>query len=149
MVGGYGVANAPRLVSFSDGPRRALAAAPQNDVLPLPEAELQPVNLHYAVRNEPTSAAPKTRMKIVRRTEPTIRTVPVQRASFDGVMADEVLSQATLAATSEREPAPAPVLVVLEGEQFGADGPILWRLTVVHLTPAQQRVFAGAIPKQI
>jgi hypothetical protein len=47
------------------------------------------------------------------------------------------------------EIAPAPVLVVFQGQQFGPDGPVFWRVTVVHLTPAQQRVVAGAIAKQI
>jgi hypothetical protein len=44
---------------------------------------------------------------------------------------------------------PAPVLVVFHAQQFGPDGPIFWRVTIVHLTPAQQRVLAGEIAKQI
>jgi beta-lactamase regulating signal transducer with metallopeptidase domain len=44
---------------------------------------------------------------------------------------------------------PAPVLVVFQGQQFGPDGPIFWRVTIVHLTPAQQRAISGEIAKQI
>jgi hypothetical protein len=148
-IGGYGAATAPRLVSFSDGSQLALAAASHNRMRTVPEATLQPVNLRYEVPAEPAPAVAKTRAKIVHRSEPKARRVPVRVASFDAMMADEVPSLATLVATSEREAAQAPVIVVLEGKQFGADGPILWRLTVVQLTPAQQRVFAGTIPKQI
>lgn len=149
MVGGYGAANAPRLVSFSDSSQVAQAAARQRNELSVPQARLQSVNLRYEVPTEPSPAVAKTQAKVIRRAEQKVRPVPVQRVSIDRVMTDDAPLQATLAATSEREPAPLPVLVVLQGEQFGADGLILWRLTVVHLTPAQQRVFTGTIPKQI
>jgi hypothetical protein len=149
MVGGYSAAHAPRLVSFSNGSQPLLAAAPQDRVLSVPEAKLQPVNLRYTVQAESAPAVAKTRTKVVHHAEPKARPVPVQRASIDGVMGDAVPLQATIVATSDREPARMPVLVVLQSEQFGADGLIFWRLTVVHLTPAQQRVFAGTTPKQI
>jgi hypothetical protein len=41
-----------------------------------------------------------------------------------------------------------PVVLVFHAEQFG-DGAILWRVTVIHLTPYQQQVLTGQIPKQI
>jgi len=45
--------------------------------------------------------------------------------------------------------AASAVIVVMQGEQFGVDGPVFWRLTIVHLTQAQQRAITGGVPKQI
>ena len=42
-----------------------------------------------------------------------------------------------------------PVLVLFQTEQFGPDGPIFWRVTIVHLTPPQQRALTGGIAKRI
>jgi beta-lactamase regulating signal transducer with metallopeptidase domain len=42
-----------------------------------------------------------------------------------------------------------PVLVLFQTEQFGPDGPIFWRVTIVHLTHPQQRALTGGIAKQI
>ena len=54
MVGGYGAANAPRLVSFSDSSQVAQAAARQRNELSVPQARLQSVNLRYEVPTEPS-----------------------------------------------------------------------------------------------
>lgn len=45
--------------------------------------------------------------------------------------------------------ASTPVLVLFQTEQFGPDGPIFWRVTIVHLTPPQQRALTGGIAKRI
>jgi hypothetical protein len=42
-----------------------------------------------------------------------------------------------------------PVLVFFHAQQFGPDGPIFWRVTIVHLTPAQRRAITVGIAKQI
>ena len=57
-----------------------------------------------------------------------------------------VLSNFTPAQKAE---AASAVLVVMQGEQFGVDGPVFWRLIIVHLTQAQQRAISGGVPKQI
>jgi hypothetical protein len=44
---------------------------------------------------------------------------------------------------------PAPVLVVFQGEQLGANEPVFWRVTIVQLTPAQRRAITGGIAKRI
>jgi hypothetical protein len=44
---------------------------------------------------------------------------------------------------------PTPVLVVFQAHQFGPDGPIVWHVTMVHLTSRQQRGLTGGIAKQI
>jgi hypothetical protein len=43
----------------------------------------------------------------------------------------------------------APLLVVFQGEQFGANEPVFWRVTIVQLTPAQRRAIPGGIAKRI
>jgi len=50
---------------------------------------------------------------------------------------------------TQKAKAASAVLVVMQGEQFGVDGPVLWRLTIIHLTQAQQRAVTGGVPKQI
>src|SRR5271166_3167800 len=81
--------------------------------------DLQPVNLSYTDRPQPASA-PAGR---VQRTE--------------------------LRVTHRVATKPQLVLVVFQGEQFGPNGPVFWRVTVLHLTPAQQRVITGGISKKI
>ena len=44
---------------------------------------------------------------------------------------------------------PAAVLFVVQGAQLGVDGPVFWRLTVIHLTQAQQRHFTRGVPNRI
>jgi hypothetical protein len=44
---------------------------------------------------------------------------------------------------------PTPVYIVFHGEQFSANGPIFWQLTIIHLTPLQQRAISGGVAKQI
>ena len=149
MVGGYGAANAPRLVSFADGSQETHASVPRKNVLSVREATLQPVDFRYETPAKHAAAAAKSRAKVIQRTEPKARPSLVQRASFDRVLTDEPGTQGTFISVSGRELAPRPVLVVLEGERFGTDGPVRWRLTVVHLTPAQQSMFTRTIPKQI
>jgi hypothetical protein len=44
---------------------------------------------------------------------------------------------------------PTPVLVVFQAHQFGPDGPIVWHVTMVHLTSRQPRALTGGVAKQI
>ena len=52
-------------------------------------------------------------------------------------------------APTQKAEVPVALLVVMQGEQFGVDGPVFWRLTIVHLTQSQQLAINGGIPKQI
>jgi bla regulator protein blaR1 len=148
MVAGYGALSAPRLVAFSDGSDARAAVTSPATMLPEPTPRLQPVNLRYPIVAAPVRGVVKGRTKVAHRnTEATPRSAFVQRAAVSRYVDAKPNSQTVL--VSQKEPVVTPVLVVLEGEQFGINGPILWRLTVVHLTPAQQRVLSGGIPKQI
>jgi hypothetical protein len=56
-----------------------------------------------------------------------------------------VLSSGTLPQNSE---VPTAVLVVMRGKQCGVNGPVLWRLSIVHLTQYQQRRLTGGDRKR-
>ena len=150
LVAGYGALSAPRLVAFSDSPDARAAVASAGTMLPSPTPSLQPVNLRYPIVAAPVREVVKGSTRVAHRnTEAKPRSALVQRAAVSRYADAEPNSQTVLVSHVEKEPVAAPVLVVLEGEQFGINGPILWRLTVVHLTPAQQRILSGGIPKQI
>ena len=120
IVSVYGISRAPRLVAFSsDAPQLASASTVSHALSRTNDFDLQPVNLSYTDRPQPASA-PAGR---VQRTE--------------------------LRVTHRVATKPQLVLVVFQGEQFGPNGPVFWRVTVLHLTPAQQRVITGGIQKQI
>jgi beta-lactamase regulating signal transducer with metallopeptidase domain len=153
IVSVYGAAHAPRLIAFSSvAPKMASAASqalpPANDV------HLEPVNLNYSERPQPSIApACKVRrahLRVTHHVAGAPRILLAQRARGNQ-MADEaappriVLSNFPIDLNSF----PAPVLVVFQGEQFGPNGPVFWRVTILHLTSAQQRAITGGIQKQI
>ena len=149
-VGGYGALSASRLIAFSDSSHARASVASAVNVLPLQTPSLQPVNLSYPGSSLAIPEVVKGRAKGARRNnEAKAKTQLAQRAAVSRHADAEPNSQAALVSYVEKEPVATPVLVVLEGEQLGINGPILWRLTVVHLTPAQQRIINGGIPKQI
>jgi beta-lactamase regulating signal transducer with metallopeptidase domain len=151
----YGGAHAPRLIAFSSSAQQVASASTGSHALsPANDIYLQPVNLNYSARPQPSIApACKVRRAHVRVTHHVAgvpRNLLAQRAR--GMqMADEVdppqirLSNFPI----DRNSTPAPILVVFQGEQFSPNGPVFWRVTILHLTPAQQRTIAGGIQKQI
>jgi hypothetical protein len=105
------------------------------------------VSLRYTEPSQPAiHHLPATQAHLTRSTVPNVRPVLVHRAVLTPVPAQ---MQGLLLADFPMELAPAPVLVVFRGEQFGPDGPVFWHVTVVHLTPAQQRAITRGVPKQI
>ncbi len=153
IVAVYGAAHAPRLIAFSSvAPQMASAAShalpPANDV------HLQPVNLNYADRPQP-SIAPgckvrRAHLRVTRHVAGAPRILLAQRAR--GMqMADEVVPPQIVLSNFpiDLNSSAAPVLVVFQGEQFGPNGPVFWRVTILRHTPAQQRVITGGIQKQI
>ncbi len=165
IIATYGVSRAPRLVTFSSGADEA--AAVDTSRLPQPtDFHLQPVNLKYtmpATAAQSNGAAGHHDVSKIRCRQSQVRNevrksrLRVLRAS----LADPIRTAADFAASEDLplpallmtnfpiDVTPSPVLVVFHGEQFGPDGPIFWRVTVVHLTPSQQRAITGGVPKQI
>jgi beta-lactamase regulating signal transducer with metallopeptidase domain len=150
----YGAVHAPRLVSFSsDAPKMASAAAshafsPVNGVL------LRPVSLNYAERAQPSTApvckVKRAHLPVAHHIAGAPRILLAQRAR-EMQMADEAgPPQIALASFPiDLKSSSAPFLVVFQGERFGPNGPVFWRVTFLHLTSAQQRAIVGGIPKQI
>jgi beta-lactamase regulating signal transducer with metallopeptidase domain len=171
IISFYGVAHAPRLVAFSSDDQQ-IASAPTiaehaiaNDV----DAQLRPVTLRYTVRPSSTPradvlkahtsankhGAPRVAKKNELRVLRASVVMPVsalQSRSDGGALvasgASRWIAMPNDLQAAER-PTAAPVLVVFHAQQFSADGPIFWRVTIVHLTPAQQRAITGGIAKQI
>jgi beta-lactamase regulating signal transducer with metallopeptidase domain len=146
IVATCGISRAPRLIAFSAG-TDTIAAVDARVLSPATDFHPQPVSLRYTEHSQPAiHHLPATKAHLTRSTVPSVRPVLVHRAAL-APMSGEM--QALLLADFPMELAPTPVLVVFRGEQFGPDGPVFWQVTVVHLTPAQQRAITGGVPKQI
>ena len=154
IVSVFGICRAPRLVAFSnDAPQVASASTGSRAISSAVDVHLQPVNLNYTDRPQSASApvakVERVHLRVVRRVATEPRVGLAQRVR-ENELADEFAPPPIMAlANFPIELTPAPVLVVFQGEQFGANGPVFWRVTILHLTPAQQRAIAGGFPKQI
>jgi hypothetical protein len=154
----YGVSRGPQLFAFTSNGTQVASFASSNNINSLPGVDtLHPVNLSFvgpAPGMSPVSLATSaTRLRIVRRLQPepsvalAQHEVPQQLAE-DDLAAAPVLVPANFR-TANPIVLPSAVLVVMQTEQFAIDGPVFWRITLVHLTPAQQRAITGGVPKQI
>jgi beta-lactamase regulating signal transducer with metallopeptidase domain len=157
IISAYSVAHAPRLIAFSaDVPKLAAASmSTPHTISNEADIRLTPVNLRYIEATQSTTPSSRKVPSVhVRCQHRAVLTPPVnltRRAYIAGLNAEvnDAPPPALLLSRGSMEFAPAPVLVVFQGQQFGADGPIFWRVTIVHLTPAQQRAITGEIAKQI
>jgi len=149
----YGIDHAPRLIAFAgDPPQVASTSAAAHAIVPESNSHLQPVNLNYKARTGSAALAVRhAEFAITRnphrapsrpRVVLAIRTGEPRRTNPDAPPPMLVLSNFPAEL-------PAPVLVVFQGEQFGANGPIVWRVTVIHLTPVHQRMLIGGVSQQI
>jgi beta-lactamase regulating signal transducer with metallopeptidase domain len=144
IVSTYSVSRGPHLFAFSnsEAQRSSALANANSNALPT-DHQLQPVNLAYVDQSRHSNAvihlASTTRVRVTRRRP--------QHVVGDEITAPPMMVLSSLM-ESQNNATPSAVLVVMQGQQFCADGPIFWRLTVVHLTPAQQRILSGGVPKQ-
>ncbi len=153
----YSVSRAPQLFAFSSEPPQI--AASRSDYQPAPRAavaEAQLVKASFADNRQPMSptirAATATRRPTAARRASTppiaIAQKQLQQRFFEDEIAAPpmmVLSDFVPAQNSAR---PSAVLVVVQGEQFGINGPVFWRLTVFQLSPRQPHVTTGGIPRK-
>jgi len=170
IVSAYAVAHGPRLIAFSPGARNITAAStsPAPTIPGETSFRLQPVNLNYSVtpsspvsdvlkphgassKHSAARGAQKHELRVLRaeacpERSRTVVNLPGMTGSLAG---DGDAPPAMLLSRFPADLAPAPVLVIFRAQQLGADGPIFWRVTIVHLTPAQQRAVTGEIAKQI
>jgi beta-lactamase regulating signal transducer with metallopeptidase domain len=151
----YGAAHAPRLIAFSSvGPQMVSASAPSRVLSPANDVRFQPVNLNYADRPQPSIVPVCKVQRAHLRVTHRVATTPgvlLARRTRENEMADEVVPPRILLSNFpiDLNSSPAAVLVVFQGEQFGPNGPIFWKVTILHVTPAQQRAITGGIQKQI
>jgi beta-lactamase regulating signal transducer with metallopeptidase domain len=150
----YGGTHAPHLIAFSSAAQQVASGSIGSHALsPANDVHLQPVNLNYSARPQPSIAPAckvrRARLRVTHHVAGAPRILLAQRAR--GMqMAEVVPPQIVLSNFPiDRNSTPAPILVVFQGEQFSPNGPVFWRVTILHLTPAQQRTIAGGIQKQI
>jgi hypothetical protein len=156
LVSTYGLSRVPRLIAFSSGAPQSASAVRSKSLST--DVQLQPVNVGYNVRYNGTfgsaaiQAAPKMEQLPRGKTHRFVLTPRVdltQHMAKFRVPSDEVAPPMLALSNFSTSLPPSPVLVIFQGEQFGVNGPVLWRVTVLHLTPAQQRAITGGFPKQI
>ena len=144
MLGVYGMAHAPRLIAFgSDSTSREVAA--QRTPVPETKAALQPINASFHPSEHKLGTKPQVvahavmargaSLAVVR---PTMRLVP-----------EDPMPPVLMLTGANGDFAAMPVVLLFEGEQFGPNGPVLWRVMVIRLTPYQQEMLSGQVPKQI
>jgi beta-lactamase regulating signal transducer with metallopeptidase domain len=151
VVATFGVSRAPHLVAFSNYNTVAATVRPAS---PAPEFQLQPVNLRYT--EGPLLVNPQIRNLELPRTHKLQRAAAsrrlalAQRTASSSIDTDAAARAMMVLGNFPLDvSAPAPVWVVFQGEQFSPDGPIFWRVTIIHLTAAQERALTGGVPKQI
>ena len=153
MVCLFGMSRAPRLVAFSSDAPQIVSASAGSRAISSADVQLRPVNLNYSDRVQPASApvgkVERVHTRVIRRVATKPRVALAQRVDenefADGLVPPPIMALASFPI----ELTPAPVLVVFQGEQFGANGPVFWRVTILRLTPAQQRAITGGSAKQI
>ena len=154
MVSTVGISRAPQLVRFSAS--KALTAASIPGASPA-APRLQPVNLRYSYQPRPALCVGTAQQKNpgpahARTFKPNAASM--HRAALNPQAPDQpplVASPAFLLANFPIELAPprGPMLVIFQGTELSPNGPVLWRVTVFRLSPAQQRIVTGTIAKQI
>ena len=157
ILSAYGVSHGPHLIAFSGEGMQATSSVGSANAHSLPGmAAYRPVNLSFvAPASQPTRvvhATSQTRLRIVRHSAMTEHVALAQREVPQQFVEDELAAPPMMVPVNfatQPGTAPTAVLVVMQSAQFGIDGPVFWRLTIVHLTQVQQLAISGGIPKQI
>lgn len=158
IVSGYSVSYGPHLFAFSSDQLQIApsVASANSEVVPI-DARLRPLNLSFenaaaretGITSDKTSTTgPRMTPGIALKPHAALAQSGAQHQLFEGNFVAPlrmVLSSGTLPQNSE---VPTAVLVVMRGKQFGVNGPVLWRLSIVHLTQYQQRRLTGGDRKR-
>jgi beta-lactamase regulating signal transducer with metallopeptidase domain len=159
-VGVLSISRGPHLLAFSSDSDNVAAASSFTGATVNAYSSgnyLRPVNASFTEatpqRERMFHSVRTTRVRVSHPKAPRPRTVIAQRDFQPRSLFDDrivpppmmVLSN-FMARNAELQRA---VLFVVQGEQFGVNGPVFWRLTVVQLTTAQQRALIGGVPRQI
>lgn len=157
VVAAYGVSHAPSLVVFNSAAPQATSSVVAARAVSTPETLLQPVNVSFRSPAPKANAIPRagasTRPRIVHSVAFKPPAAVAQRTTQSLLGEEEVIAPPMIVLSNfparESGVAPSAVLVVMQGQQFGVDGPIFWRLTVIRFTLAQQRMITGGVPRKI
>ena len=152
ILASYGVLRSPQWIAFSPGAPEQIAQAAPHAALPAFNGSLQPVNLAFSGGSQLPIPAVQGAVRPVHRTPKRVESKRVPTLSRNAV----------LGALADREPLPPipvsnmspqlsdyQVLVIFQSASLGPDGPVFWRVTVFHLSPAQQVFLSGGARKQI
>ena len=154
----YGVSRGPQLFAFTgDGTHVASSDSIRNVDSLSNLAPVRPANANFVVPDPIGKRTPipyhAARLRLGRRAAPKSYVFLVQRKVAPQFIDADLASAPVLVpanfGTANPGMLPMAVLVVMQGEQFGIDGPVFWRVTVLHLTQAQQLAITGGVPKQI
>lgn len=154
VIAVYGVSRAPRLIAFSsDAPQIASTSPAVHISSAASDVQLRPVNLSYTVHSGhstvPVRKVGSVRVRTTHRLTPKPHVLRGQNMREVQMIADELAPPMMVLSNLPVEPASAPVLVIFQGEQFGKNGPVFWRVTIVHLTPSQRRAITGGFSTTI
>ncbi len=153
FVGVYNVSSGPHLFAFATDGSQAASTIASITADPLPTgARLQPVNLNYADqflhRDVTTRSTSVRRVRTTSRTHVTLAQRDANRGFFVTEIAAPPMMVLSNLTTKESAAAPSAVLVVMQGEQLGMNGPVVWRLTVIQMSPRHQHVSTGGVPRK-
>src|SRR5664279_4481594 len=103
------------------------------------DAQLRPVNLNFdeaaTQRNGLAHPCSTIRAHMTRRVAPKPRVDLAQRSAPRQFVGNEIATPPMVVLSAftptQKAKAASAVLVVMQGEQFGVDGPVLWRLTII------------------
>jgi bla regulator protein blaR1 len=154
IVSMYGVAHSPRIVAFASGTSQiASADFAGNSASLRTDSQMRPINAsftsHARSRTSAVEKAAPARLRLTHRPTPKSDRLIAQRTAMFERLNKQVPPPMLTLAGFPADLAVTPVLVVFHSEQFGANGPIVWQVTVLRFTPAQHRTLAGGSQKKI
>ena len=151
----YSVSRAPSLVTFNSTVPQENATIADAHTISLSQSMLQPVKASFVApenqANESKRTAAKAGSRVTRKVAPKPSIALVRQANQYRSVEEDVIAPPMIVLSNfplQNAGAHPTVLLVVQGQQFGVDGPIFW-LTVIHLTPAQQRIITGGVPRKI
>jgi len=153
LVAAFGAAHSPRWIAFSGGSSVQVAEVAPHLRLPATEVSLRPVNLALSDDTQGQISAVQSAARAVRRSASRLdpQRLPrlPRRAALNPIANGEPVPPRVVVSTMSPYLSDYQLLVVFQGETLGPDGPVLWRLTVFHFSPAAQVALSAGAPKRI
>ncbi len=149
----YGAVRSPQWITFSSSATDQIAGAAILHPTPESNAGLRPVNLAFSGNSRGVPPSIESASQPVHRSTKAIGSQSAPLRSQGAVvvpLADrEPSSPLVDLASMSPHLSDYQVLVIFQSAALGPDGPVLWRVTVFHIAPAQQVLLTGGTRKQI